>query len=69
MGSNLQRRLARLEAQAGAGQQVLAFGYTEEIREVEVCGTGERMTVEAFEQRYPHGIIVKWLEEELWEAL
>ena len=69
MAGNLQRRLARLEAQVGAGQQVLAFGYADAIREVEVCGTYERMTVAEFARRYPHGRIVKWLAGDLWEAL
>jgi hypothetical protein len=37
--------------------------------EVEVCGTGERMPWETFDQRYPDGRIVLQLAEELWAAL
>ncbi len=69
MAGNLPRRMARLEAQVRVGQQVLAFGYADAIREVEVCGTHERMTVAEFARRYPGGRIVKWLAGDLWEAL
>ena len=69
MAGNLQRRVARLESGSGTQQPVLVFGYADAIREVEVCGTHERMSVAEFARRYPRGRIVKWLEGDLWVAL
>jgi hypothetical protein len=37
--------------------------------EIDVCGTGERMPRETFDRRYPDGLIVLRLAEELWAAL
>ena len=68
MQRSLERRLARLETRSGAQQQVVAIRFADSP-EVEGGGTKERMTVEAFKERYPHGIIVKVVRKELWEAL
>ena len=68
MQRSLERRLARLETRSGTQAQVLAIRFAAST-EVEVCGTKERMTLEAFRARYPHGIIVKVVYKELWEAL
>ncbi len=68
MQRSLERRLERLEARSGAHQQVVAIRFADSP-EVEVGGTRERMTVEEFRQRYPHGIIVKVVRKDLWEAL
>ena len=68
MATNLERRLERLETRSGTQRQVVAIRFAAST-EVEVCGTKERTTMEAFTQRYPRGVIVKVVHKELWEAL
>ena len=64
--STLLRRLEVLEA--GRFPTVYAIQFDGE-EQVEVCGTGERMTRAAFDCRYPDGLIVLQLAEELWTEL
>ena len=68
MRRSLEQRLERLETRSGAHQQVVAIRFADSL-EVEVGRTRERKTVEAFGERYPHGIIVKVVHKDLWEAL
>ena len=68
MRRSLEQRLERLETRSGAKQQVVAIRFADSP-EVEVGRTKERMTVEEFRARYPHGIIVKVVRKDLWEAL
>ncbi len=50
--------LAALAAHHGGGEIVgIRLG---ESAEVEVMGTGERITVGEFAQRYPAGVIIWW---------
>ena len=64
---NLDARLKRLEAQFGTAV-VYAVLLTDSTQ-VDVLGTGERLPLAVFQDRYPCGIIVKCLDSELWEAL
>ena len=68
--ADLERRIEALEERAGLGAVTYAVGFSDgRGDEIEIAGTGERMTRAEFEQRYPNGVIAVWLEEELWEAL
>ena len=65
--SRLDAQLRALEAQFGT-TAVYAVLLTDSMQ-VEVLGPGERLSLAAFQDRYPRTIIVKWLEGTLWEAL
>ena len=64
----LERRLEALEAQTGPADVARAVQFAGSD-EVEILGTGERMPRAAFEQRYPAGLVILWLYEELCETV
>ena len=63
-----ERRLRKLEAQAGASAVVYAI-YLAGTGQVAICGSDERLTLAAFRASYPTGVIVKALPADLWEAI
>ncbi len=70
MSSKLTRRIDALEQCAGMRNVAYAVGFTgiDGCQDIEICGTGDRMTVAEFAQRYPAGVIVKVMYEDLWDA-
>ena len=66
--SNLERRLAKLEAQRGTQVYAVRFADCDEIA---LCGGGatqnERMTLAEWHRRFPNGVLIHVVYKHLWE--
>ena len=68
MAKQLEQRLKALETRTVGAHRVYAVQFADSDQ-VEILGTDERLPLAEFEQRYPAGLIIKWIEADLWEAL
>jgi hypothetical protein len=64
----IRRRIDALEQRTGEHAAVYGVQFPD-TGLVEVCGTEERLPAAEFEQRYPHGTIIKVVYQEVWEAI